>query len=221
MDFLNEDSIEWLKTQRDNSLSTIITSIPELSEVTDYIDDTPEDYKTFLHEIVLLLAQKVRDDEFIIFIQTDRRKNGIWIDKAFEIQSIMKSCNIPLRFHKVTINKEGIDLYRVGYSHILGFSKIRTYNKRFPDVFRSGLRLWPNATPLVPLISIMEFLQKCKINHIIDPFAGYGTIGLVANIYGIHSWNIEINISYYKQMKQYYKDKLFQRRLIGHIFKTI
>lgn len=221
MEFFHGDSIEWLKEQPDASLDTVITGIPDLSEITDYTPDNMENYRGFVAEVVQLLAAKVRPDQFIIFIQTDRRRDGVWIDKAFEIQTVMKSQGVPLRFHKIIINKKGIDLYRVGFSHVLAFSRSARYSKRMPDIFEAGFRLWANATPLTPVVALMELMQRQGVRRIIDPFAGLGTVGLVANIYGIRSWNIELDPGHYKEMKRNYKSPKFQKALIGRIFGAI
>jgi adenine-specific DNA methylase len=214
MDLYNGDSIEWLQNQPDNSLSTVITGIPDLSEITNYLPDSIEAYKNFLCEIVSLLANKVKASEYIIFIQTDRRNNGEWIDKSFEITKTMEKCGVALRFHKIVCSSKIIDLYRVGYSHMLCFSKLSKYSKPFRDVIPPSQKLWANATPINPLIEIAQFLKSKNVNHVIDPFAGFGTVGLIMNLFGISSWNIELNPTIYTIMWENRSNYKFQMELV-------
>ncbi len=207
------DAIEWLNNQIDNSLSTVITGLPDLSEITDYVSDM-EGYKSFLNHIVTLIGNKVRDDQYIIFIQTDRRHNGVWIDKSFEIMKTMESIGIPLRFHKIVCSSKTLDLYRVCYSHILCFSKTRKYSIPFRDIIPASYKTWANAVSITVLVELGKFLNKQGVTHIIDPFAGYGTIGLVMRFLNIHSWNIELDIDTYERMEQNITDYKFNKYLL-------
>lgn len=200
---LHTDAIEFLKSHDNKSLPTIITGIPDMDEVE--MDENK--YTLWLENVCQLIYNKIRNNEYCIFIQTDRKVNGQWIDKSYHLQSIGAKCNMKLLWHKIVLYRpvNSIHLQRPTYGHILCFCHQSSSNgpgKQFPDVIEGGKKLYKNGTSIEPLHYIMKFCNEKKIKCIIDPFAGYGTISLIAKKYNISSLAIDIDKECIEKMNE-------------------
>lgn len=193
MNFITADSRVWLREQLDASLPSIVTGIPDMDEVNMTDVDS---YCAFVQEIAWLCFQKVLPNGYVIFIQTDRKVGGKWLDKAFLIQNVTSAPK--LLFHKIIVRSFGTQIQRPAFSHILCFSHSNgTGGGRFsfPDVIQKGQVLWNNGTSIEALEHIMQFLKGRGIESILDPFCGHGTIAIVAKRYGIECQCIDIDPS--------------------------
>jgi hypothetical protein len=179
----------------------IITGVPDMDEIRA-LSKSKTKYYEWVNEILELLFDKVSDDGYIIFLQTDRKKNGEWIQKSNLISSLAYEYGFKCMWHKIMLYREPekIHLQRPTYGHILCFSINGTPGKSFPDVIFADERLYKNGTPIQPLEYICKFLKNKKIKHILDPFAGMGTIAMICNKYKISSTNIEINKKVFSKM---------------------
>ena len=77
---IHQDSIEWLKEQKDKSIANFITGLPDLEELKQQYD--LNGYLKFFEQVAELMFAKVTDDGYCIFIQTDRKFQGqfkMWI----------------------------------------------------------------------------------------------------------------------------------------------
>jgi hypothetical protein len=190
-----EDAFVWLNNKTDNSLDTIITGIPDLDELEELNSNqvSLEEYTLFFKKAVNLIMKKVRDDECIILIQTDRKIKGEWIDKSYLSNTVANELELKLLWHKIIQNREGTYLQRPTYSHLLAYSKKQKSGKAFPDVISCGKKLYKNATSPNAVWYVMNFLKEKNIKSIIDPFTGRGTIPYIASLFDIHSIGIDID----------------------------
>lgn len=190
---LTADSFQWIHEQPDNSLPSVILSFPDYYEVKDSLEDLAH-YKRWVLEFIETLFRKVQRDQYVIFIQTDTRINGIWLDKSHLIQS---ASNVPpLLFHKIIVKSMRPHIQRPTYSHILCFSpENHSGGGRciFEDVIDRGDVLWRNGTSIEALGKLLRFLHQRGIRKILDPFCGHGTIAMVAREYGIQCDCIDID----------------------------
>lgn len=188
---LHTDSIKYLQNKDNHSLPSIITGIPDMDEV----NMNEDKYIDWLQKVSDIIFKKVKKDEYCIFIQTDRKVNGQWIDKSYYINKIAKENGIKLLWHKIVIYRpvNSIHLQRPTYGHMLCFSYENGPGKQFPDVIEGGKKLYKNGTSIEPLHYIMKLCNEKGIKVIIDPFAGYGTISYIAKQYNISSLAIDID----------------------------
>jgi hypothetical protein len=198
------DSVKIISKMDDNSMETVCTGIPDMDEVQmEYLD-----YIQWVQKVADLLFQKLASDQYAIFIHTDRKYNGSWIDKSYFIEFMAQKHSCRLLWKKIVIYQppDTLNLYRPTYGTILCFAKGKksTCGKAFPDVIQGKTRIYKNGFYIEPLIHIMNFLREKNVRSIIDPFAGRGTIAIVASKFQIHVVMIEISKELCQQLKNIY-----------------
>jgi hypothetical protein len=204
-----DDALKWLKKQRDSSLNTIVTGIPDLDELVelDYQRNNKEDYIRFFENTVELVLNKINPDEYAIFMQTDRKMNGEWIDKSHITISKAQEMGYKLLWHKIIVNREGTYIQRPTYTHLLCFSRNNGPGEAFPDVLSCGQHLYKNGSPPNAICYVMEFLKKKGVENIVDPFAGRGTIPFIASVFNINSLGIDIDPKQCEAARNITKDR--------------
>lgn len=195
------DSLEWLDKQ--SSIQTIVTSIPDLDETSFNKDN----YINFFKNAVKLLFEKVKPREYIVLMQTDRKINGEWIDKSYLVNDVASDCKIKLLWHKIIKNRDGTFIQRPTYTHLLAYSKYGTPGKAFPDVLSSGQHLYNNGSSPNATCYVMRFLQDKGIYEILDPFCGMGTIPFIASLFKINSIGIDIDPKQCEYAKKIHENK--------------
>jgi hypothetical protein len=203
------DAFKWLHEQKDNSLDTIVTGIPDLDELESLNKNemSVEEYSDFFRSAVELILKKVKKTEYAILMQTDRKMNGQWVDKSYLANSVANSLNVKLMWHKIIQNREGIYLQRPTYTHLLAFSKNGTPGEAFPDIINCGQHLYKNASSPNATCYVMNFLKKKGVKNVIDPFTGRGTIPYIASIFQINSIGIDIDPKQCKEAETIGKNK--------------
>lgn len=192
------ESLQWLQKQADNSIHNFVTGIPDLNELHLLSNDeiTIDKYVSFFNVVAELILQKVRDDGYCIFIQTDRKINGQLIDKSYFLTNIAYKLGFKLVWHKIVCQREvgKKDLFRPTYSHFLCYTQKGTPGVAFEDVLPVGGKLYENGTPINAANAAATFLSKQIIKQkknlqrendtnkvmfdVVDPFVGQGTIGV-------------------------------------------
>lgn len=185
---LCQDSLAWLKSQPSHSIPNCVTGIPDMNELGK--GTTFDEYLKFFKQSAQCIFQKVKEDGYCIFIQTDRKYEGQLIDKSYLLTDIAYKCGLKLMWHKIVCQRDvgKKDLFRPTYSHFLCYTIRGTPGEAFADVFPVGSKLYDNATPYNAAQAAAEFIskqikkQKKDSNtfkyDVIDPFVGQGTIGV-------------------------------------------
>lgn len=184
---LCRDGIRWCKSQQ-YKIPAIVTSIPDaseigLSKITNKKEETR--YKTFFTRAADAVLSSITPDGYAIFIQTDRKHNGI-IDKPHLISSEAYKRGFRMMFHKIALIREPnhVDLYKPTYTHVLCYSKNGTAGAATPDVFPRGKVLYKNGAGVNAVKVCLTFLQNKGIETVVDPFIGQGTTLIVAKKMG-------------------------------------
>jgi hypothetical protein len=196
------DSLKWLQSQPDQSVPNFVTGIPDLNELGDL---SVEEYLNFFDSVSHLIFKKVRPDGYCIFIQTDRRIGGQWIDKSFFLTKMAYQHNAKLIWHKIVCQRDvgKTDLHRPTYSHMLCYTVKGSPGVAFPDVLPVGDKLYENATPMSASEASIQYIanqiKKQKRSpkdlkfDVIDPFVGRGTIGLSALQHGLSFLGLDLD----------------------------
>ncbi len=170
-----QDAVAWLAAQKDHSLGNVITGIPDLDE-TPYNETQ---YVGFLSKVALQIFKKVKKDGYCIFMNTDRKFEKKWIDKAFLIQEMAKKAGISLRWHKIILLRpvNSAHLQRPTYQHFLCFSYNSGPGEATADTIFCGQKSYKNASCPVGIEHSLNFLKRYSpYQFIVDPFVGRGTV---------------------------------------------
>jgi hypothetical protein len=218
MEIICADAFDWLKSKKDNSMDTIVTGIPDLDELESLNNSkmTKQKYVTFFRKAVELVLRKVRDDEYAILMQTDRKWQGEWIDKSFLANSVAQELGMKQLWHKIIQNREGVYLQRPTYTHLMAFSKSGTPGEAFPDIIGCGQHLYKNGTSPNATCYVMNFLNKKGITSIVDPFVGRGTIPFIAKLFKIDCIGVDID----EEQCEYARKIVNNKKMINIILKT-
>jgi len=194
------DALEWLKEQS-KIQGSVITSLPDVSEVPMSLIDWKKWFVGSVHEILLRLDE----NECAIFYQTDVKiiKEGKfieWIDKSYLVNR--GSEGVPectLVWHKIMsfntdITKPSVTKKKAGYSHMLCFRKnAKNHDENLPDVISRGKMVWTKGMGFNACCLAVKYAKKIGSKCVVDPFCGKGSILAVANYMGLDSFGVEIS----------------------------
>lgn len=136
----------------------------------------------------------------VVFVQTDRLANGVWIDKSLLVASAVHEANQnrtittrTLTFHKIVTRRSvgSIDLHRPTYSHIVAYGG--RPGTRTPDVIDAGERFWRNGMDLETGRLIIYWLAGQRYTTVFNPFCGEGTVLALANDHNMDAHGCEID----------------------------
>jgi hypothetical protein len=187
------------------SIQLVITSPPDLSE-TIYTQWSQlfELYRRALHRCVRAL----RNDGVISIIVTDRKWRGAIVSKHHRLASLLDKIGFELFLHKILVRNFGINMFRLGFSHVLCFRRKdqrrtrKTLRRQPPAEFRRDV--WGPFTgaaqvsktrnsfpPQVVKLLVQAFTRREDV--VLDPFCGCGTTQRVALGMGRQSVGFETN----------------------------
>jgi len=172
-----------------DSIDGVITSLPDWDETNL---STPKDWSNWFILIVKMILEKLPDNGYAFFYQSDRKYEGKLIDKSYLCNEAARQAGVPLLWHKIAIKREVecIDLFRPTFTHLLLFGKGKP-GKAIPDLFYTGKMIYKNAMGLNACKICCDFFRG-KSNTITDPFCGQGSVLAIANAYGFNSIGVEI-----------------------------
>lgn len=189
---IQADALKWLANQKPNSISNIVTGIPDLDEV----KMTLPAYQKFFTRAVQLCLSRTHPEGYTIFCQTDRKYNRTWIDKSYWINQVAARLKHKLCWHKIVLLRDPgkTNLYRPTYSHLMCFSRKGTTGAAMPDVLPPSKQLYANGTPVNAVHTALKFIKKNSAAPlVVDPFVGRGTIPCLARQYKLPSIGIDLD----------------------------
>jgi len=186
-----DDAVRWLNAQPDGSLDNVVTGICDLNET----DMTLDQYLDFFYKVAGFIMKKVSPQGYAIFVQTDRRYQGRWIDKSYILTETAVNAGLLLKWHKIVLLRSvgATDLHRPTYSHFLCYSRSGKPGISTPDVLDFGKRIYKNATSMKAAEQAIMFIKKNNPGTVVDPFVGRGTIVALANKHGLSAVGIDID----------------------------
>jgi tRNA G10 N-methylase Trm11 len=199
---VTQRSSEFLSERR-HSTQLVLTSPPDLHEST--CSGWPRLFE--MYDLVFTKCiDALKDDGVFCVIVTDRKWKGQIIGKHQYIASIAQRRGMKLFVHKILVRTSKIDLYRLGFSHVLCFRKatglcMRTGAYRSPQFqrdiwgpFRSVSRVPGNRNSFSPdaARSLVEAFSN-ESDVVLDPFCGTGVTQRVALGLGRRTKGYEIN----------------------------
>jgi hypothetical protein len=191
------DAIPWLRAHAPLAGASVVTSLPDLSEVPALSLDA---WKRWFEDAAHLVMQAVPDEGLAIFFQTDIRHDGIWIDKGALVARAAERAGAALLFHKIVCRKPPgtVSFGRATYSHLLGFARVlrgRT-DRATADVLPD-----PGFKPGTKAMGVKACVEACRFvvaetstRTVVDPFCGFGTVLAVANALGLDAVGVDFSV---------------------------
>jgi hypothetical protein len=189
------DGVAWLRDAQLGPEHALVTSLPDSSELRmDFVA-----WQSWFSSTAELLCRKTADAAVSIFFQTDVKRDGLWVDKAFLVQLGARAAGSQLLWHKVVCRAPaGVTTFgRPAYAHLLCFSRTLRLDpaRSSPDVLpRLGEMTWARAMGIAACEATSQFLAEqtaCRV--VVDPFCGVGSMLAVANAYGLDALGVELS----------------------------
>ncbi|MBC8132120.1 MAG: SAM-dependent methyltransferase [Deltaproteobacteria bacterium] len=190
------DALAWLRQSAPLVGASVITSLPDVSEVPSLGVDG---WRSWFEEAAAATMVSVPPEGVAIFFQSDIKRDGLWFDKGAMVSRAAERTKMGLLFHKIVCRKPpGTVTYgRAGYSHLLGFaSTLRPSLRRVtPDVLLdAGFMPGSKAMGVNACVEACRFvLAETATRTIVDPFCGWGTALAVANALGLDAVGVDLS----------------------------
>ena len=190
------DGVAWLEANPLARGSSIITSLPDSSEISSLKFDG---WRHWFINAVKICINACPDDSAALFFQTDVKREGAWVDKGFLCQLGGEAAGARLLWHKVVCRAPAgtITFGRPAYAHLLAFSKGLTadLDKSTADVIpRLGKMTWARAMGIEACVVACRFLlDNTTSRTVVDPFCGLGSALAVANALGMDAVGVELS----------------------------
>jgi hypothetical protein len=187
------DAIEWLKGHSPESQTSLVASLPDISEFNLSLND----WKNWFIDTAKLVLAATPVNGVTLFYQTDIKIDGRWIDKAYLIQKAAEAIQSHLLFHKILCRvPPGFETKgRPAYSHLLCFSRELSLDvgKNNADVIPDlGDKTWERGMGLNASLMIAKFIKtQTETQTVINPFCGEGSMLAAANLHGLNAIGIE------------------------------
>jgi hypothetical protein len=193
----HDDAIAWLIAQGRLEGSSIITSLPDLSELPAL---GFAGWRRWFEDAAALAMQSVGDDGVAIFFQSDIRYEGLWVDKGALVTAAAARAGARPLFHKIVCRKRPgtITRGRASYSHLLGFSRALR-----PSAANATADVLPDAgfAPGTKAMGVNACVDACRFilaetdsRTVVDPFCGFGTVLAVANALGLDAVGVDLSL---------------------------
>lgn len=190
------DGIAWLREQTLAATHALVTSLPDVSEL-PHLDF--DGWREWFIDTSRLVCERTHEDAVSIFFQTDIKREGTWVDKAYLVQRGAEAAGVSLLWHKLVCRKPpGTTSFgRPAYAHLLCFSKTLRISPgaSSPDVLPNlGSMPWSRAMGVDACEFVCRFLmERTACRTVVDPFCGQGTVLAVANRLGMDAIGVELS----------------------------
>ena len=191
-----EDALDWLRTRGQLEGCSLITSLPDVSEVPA---GGLERWKVWFLHAARLVLESCPPEGVTIFYQTDVKVEGTWVDKGFLCQKAAECTGSALLWHKIVCRSPAgsVTFGRPAYSHMLCFSKGQRADpaRSTPDVLPDrGAVTWARGMGLLACRSACRYvLEHTPTRTVVDPFCGQGLVLAVANEMGLDAVGVELS----------------------------
>ena len=188
------EAIAWLSTAAPLTDASVVTSLPDVSELPTLTFPT---WRTWFTDAAELIISSLPDHSVAIFFQSDIRHDGLWVDKGALVTAGAERAGASLLFHKIVCRRPpGTPTQgRATYAHLLAFSrKLRpATSSPSPDVL-------PDGGPVVgrKAMGLHACLLACRFARdqagarlIVDPFCGWGSVLATANALGLDAVGVD------------------------------
>ena len=188
------DGVAWLREQRFDEAHAVITSLPDVSELTLSYDA----WRDWFSDAAQLVCERLAPRGVALFFQTDVKREGRWVDKGYLVQRGAERAGAFQLFHKAVCRAPpGMATFgRPAWAHLLAFSReLRVApGESTADVLpRLGEMPWARAMGVEACEAAVRFVKAHGATVVVDPFCGLGTVLAVANRHGLDALGVELS----------------------------
>lgn len=224
-----EDALKWIDEMQSFPFGAMVfTSLPDMSEVVEFLGPRFEDWEQFFMKAVRQILAALPLNGVAVFYQTDVRlaEKG-QVSKAFLVlKAAQEVPQVRLKWHKIvhfgTIDQPTWNA--VQFTHLLCFAKgpqevarvgcqgpddeVVDLGSTIPDVLERGPKpSLRKGACCMGLNATMAVLKRATrrlpgLHTVIDPFCGAGTVLAVANEFGLDAIGVDISPRRIKQAQR-------------------
>jgi hypothetical protein len=193
-DVVQAEALGWLEAHPAEAGTSVITSLPDVSEVPELSFDA---WRAWFIDAARRVIRWVPPDGVAVFYQSDIRRGGTWVDKGYLVARAADDEGAPLLWHKIVCRRPpGTVAYsRASYSHMIGVARVERPMPRAPgpDVLvGAGFMPWSKAMGVEACRLACRFLKdETPTRLVVDPFCGVGTALAVANRFGFDALGVD------------------------------
>jgi hypothetical protein len=193
-DVVQAEALEYLRTHPAEPGTSVVTSLPDLSETPELDLDG---WKLWFVDAARQVLRWVPADGVAIFYQSDIRLRGSWIDKGYLVLRAAELDAATLVWHRIVCRKPPgtPSLGRPSYSHLICISQSPRTPERHPvpDVLPdAGFMPWSRAMGVDACrLACAYLIDETATSRVVDPFCGKGTLLAVANSMGLSALGVD------------------------------
>lgn len=173
------DAFDWLQEREGEG--AVVAMLPDAAELGMHADDL---YRGWFRRAAKACIRASTGPT--VFVQTDRKHDRRWIDKAALLIECADSFDLSPLWHRIALRRDVglIDIHRPTYSHMIAFAPGKPGSPA-PDVINGGPRSWPNGVGVSAAAHVAQYLATQKVKLMVNPFCGVGTFMQAARRHGI------------------------------------
>jgi hypothetical protein len=190
------EALGWLAANPAAAGSSIITSLPDVSELPELGFDG---WRTWFADAARAVIRWLPPAGVAIFYQSDIRREGVWIDKSYLVMRAAEQEHAALVWHKIVCRRPPgtIALGRPSYSHMLclALDPIKLAAHSGPDVLSdAGAMSWSRGMGVAACQLACSYLQRETTTRVVvDPFCGRGSVLAVASAMGFEVIGVDLS----------------------------
>jgi len=192
----NAEAIAWLSENRAPEGASVVTSMPDVSEVQLDLDG----WRAWFIQAARTIVRWIPREGVAIFFQSDIREHGTHVDKGYLVMRAAEEEAAAILWHKIVCRKPPgtVALGRASYSHMIAIApRVREGARLYgadvmPD---AGETSWSRGMGLEACRVACRYARdEAGAKVIVDPFCGRGSVLAVANSLGIDAIGIDLSI---------------------------
>ena len=192
------DAVQWLTSGGPRPSASFVTSLPDVSEVGVSLAR----WRSWFVDAAARVCDALTPDGLAIFVQTDLRHQGRWIDKSALVAEGAGRVGAELLCKKIVCRRPPGSRSSAGasFSSLLVYGRGRALDPALPDVIPDvildpGPATWVRGVGRDACAAAVHLVQRYAPSStvIVDPFCGEGMTLAVANALGLAAVGVERN----------------------------
>lgn len=192
------DALQWLTSHRPRSSTSFVTSLPDVSEIGAPVTR----WRAWFVDAAACVCDALTPGSLAIFVQTDLRRQGRWIDKSALVAEGAAKVGAELLCRKVVCRRPPgtVSSSVATFSSLLVYGRGRLLDRALPDVIPdvitdAGPATWRRGLGRDACAAAVRLVLRYApaTTIIVDPFCGEGMTLAVANALGLAAVGVEVN----------------------------